>query len=172
MTTVGYGDKAPPSIGGRAIAMVWMFASVIITSSFTAAITTTLTVGELSDRIKGPKDLAHARVLTLADSTSEQYLTNHRQRHQTLADLGSALQQLAEGKADAVVYDAPILRYLVLKGFADRLKVLPGSFEKQDYGIAFPSGSRLREPVNRELLRRLHDPSWQDILYRYLGSHS
>ena len=172
MTTVGYGDKAPKSIGGRAIAMVWMFASVIITSSFTAAITTTLTVGELSDRIKGPKDLIHSRVLTLAGSTSEQYLTDRRQSHQNLPDLPSALQQLAEGKADAVVYDAPILRYLVLKGYADSLKVLPDSFEKQDYGIAFPSGSRLREAVNRELLKRLHDSSWQDILYRYLGSRS
>ena len=101
--------------------------SVIITCSFTAAITITLNVGELSDRIKGPKDLAHARVLTLEDSTSEQYLTNHRQRHQTLADLSSALQQLAEGKADAVVYDAPILRYMVLQGFGDRVRVLPGS---------------------------------------------
>jgi ABC-type amino acid transport substrate-binding protein len=47
--------------------------------------------------------------------------------------------------------------------------VLPGSFEPQDYGIAFPPGSDLREPVNRELLELLREPLWQDILYRYLG---
>jgi len=172
MTTVGYGDKAPQSFGGRAVAMVWMFASVIITSSFTAAITTTLTVGELGDKIQGPKDLAHARVLTLAGSTSELYLRAHRRDHESVPDLTSALERLATGQADAVVYDAPILRYMVLQGFADRVKVLSGSFERQDYGIAFPSGSRLREPVNPELLKRLHEPLWQDILYRYLGSQS
>lgn len=123
MTTVGYGDKAPQNVGGRTIAMVWMFPSVVITSSFTA----TITVGELGDKIKGTKDLAHARVLTLARSTSEQFLSLHRYNHQSLPDLTSALQQLADGKADAVVYDAPILRYMVLKGFADRVRVLPGS---------------------------------------------
>jgi ABC-type amino acid transport substrate-binding protein len=79
------------------------------------------------------------------------------------------LQRLDDGGADAVVYDAPILRYLVLQGQGDRLKVLPGSFEPQDYGIAFPPGSKLREPVNRELLDLLREPLWQDILYHYLG---
>jgi ABC-type amino acid transport substrate-binding protein len=45
MTTVGYGDKAPTTLFGRALAMVWMFAGLIIISGFTAAITTALTVG-------------------------------------------------------------------------------------------------------------------------------
>ena len=38
MTTVGYGDKAPVTILGRLLGLVWMFAAIIIISSFTAAI--------------------------------------------------------------------------------------------------------------------------------------
>ncbi|MCA8962136.1 MAG: transporter substrate-binding domain-containing protein, partial [Planctomycetes bacterium] len=44
MTTVGYGDKAPRSLGGRILTLFWMFAGLILASSFTAAITTALTV--------------------------------------------------------------------------------------------------------------------------------
>lgn len=38
MTTVGYGDKAPVTLIGRFMATIWMFASVITISGFTAAI--------------------------------------------------------------------------------------------------------------------------------------
>ena len=44
MTTVGYGDKAPLSFGGRVIALVWMFAAIIIISGFTASIASSLTL--------------------------------------------------------------------------------------------------------------------------------
>ena len=172
MTTVGYGDKAPQTMGGRALAVVWMFTSVILISSFTAGITATLTVGELSGKIQGPEDLAKARSLTLGGSTSEQFLREHRYEYQALPDLRQTLQQLTENGADAVVYDAPILRHLVLQSQGERLKVLPGSFEPQDYGIAFPPGSPLREPINRYLLELLREPLWQDILFRYLGNRS
>ncbi|MCA9773456.1 MAG: transporter substrate-binding domain-containing protein, partial [Myxococcales bacterium] len=64
MTTVGYGDKAPQTAAGRAVALVWMFASIILISGFTAGIATALTVGELRTSINGPEDLAGRRVAT------------------------------------------------------------------------------------------------------------
>jgi hypothetical protein len=44
MTTVGYGDKAPVTVGGRIVALVWMFVAIIIISGFTATITSSLRV--------------------------------------------------------------------------------------------------------------------------------
>jgi len=170
MTTVGYGDKAPQTLGGRAVAMVWMFASVIIISSFTAAIATALTVGELGGKVRGKEDLARAQLVTVDDSTSAQYLAAQRFSYQAFADLGVALQALADGKADATVYDAPILRYRVQQNFAGQLRVLPGSFERQTYGIALAAGSEYREPINQILLQLLREPAWEDALYRYLGN--
>jgi ABC-type amino acid transport substrate-binding protein len=170
MTTVGYGDKAPQTTGGRALALVWMFASVIVISSFTAAIASALTVGELDGKVKGKDDLGRVRVVTVEGSTSAAYLRDRGDDFVPVGDLRDALRELAEGKADAVVYDEPILRYFVKQEFAESLVVLPGTFQRQDYGIALPSGSPLRESLNRDLLRHLQGPAWRATLVRYIGS--
>jgi hypothetical protein len=61
MTTVGYGDKAPVTLGGRLIALVWMFAGLIMVSTFTAAVASALTVGNLQSFIH-----AYTRSMTVA----------------------------------------------------------------------------------------------------------
>ena len=169
MTTVGYGDKAPQTLGGRVVGMIWMFASVIIISSFTAAIATALTVGELGGKVQSKDDLARARILTVADSTSAQYLQRARLDFHAETSLQDALDRLTEGGFDAVVYDAAILRYQVRQNYEQRLSVLPGSFVRQDYGIALASNSRLREQINLALLQALQSPDWESLVYKYLG---
>ena len=47
MTTVGYGDKAPKTIGGRIVGLIWMVFSIVFIASFTANITTSMTINEL-----------------------------------------------------------------------------------------------------------------------------
>ena len=58
LTTVGYGDKVPRSLGGRLIALVWMFAGLFIIAGFTAAVTSALTLTELRSKVNGPADLS------------------------------------------------------------------------------------------------------------------
>jgi ABC-type amino acid transport substrate-binding protein len=169
MTTVGYGDKAPRTVGGRIVALVWMFTALIVISSFTAAITTTLTIGSLQGAIHGPDDLAHTRIGSVPGSTSAGYLDWRQLPFNSFDTPEAALTALAAGEVDAVVYDAPILRYEVRQQYGDRVTVLPGVFERQYYAIALPSGSRLREPINQVLLRRIERPEWQSLLQRYLG---
>lgn len=54
LTTVGYGDKVPRSTGGRVIGFLWMFVGLFIVASFTAAVTSALTVTRLRSQINGP----------------------------------------------------------------------------------------------------------------------
>jgi ABC-type amino acid transport substrate-binding protein len=169
MTTVGYGDKAPVTFGGRVIALIWMFAGIIMISGFTAAITTTLTISELGSAIGGPDDLPHVRVGTVRDTSSEDYLQHQRLVYQTYADPQAGIRALANNEIDALLYDAPLLRYLVLTAFKGTVTVLPNTFERQDYGIALQAGSALREPINQALLETIRSNEWQDVLYRYLG---
>ncbi len=169
MTTVGYGDKSPRSLGGRIVALVWMFASVIIISGFTAAIASSLTLGSMSAKVSGPEDLRRVRVTTLGGTTSADYLRDEQIRFQTVATVEEAVALLATDATDAVVYDAPILQYLCQTGKRSGLLVLSETFQRQDYGIALPPGSPLREPLNQAILEQLRSPWWQDVLYRYLG---
>lgn len=169
MTTVGYGDKAPRTIGGRVVALIWMFTALIVISSFTASITASLTVGALQGSIQGPSDLPRARIGSVPRSTSAAYLDARQLPFTSYSTPDEALQALARDDVDAVVYDAPILRYEVRQRFGSTLVVLPTVFDRQYYGIALPTGSALREPVNRALLRRIAMPEWETLLARYLG---
>lgn len=169
MTTVGYGDKAPVTLGGRIVALVWMFASIIIISGFTAAIASAITIGSLSQDIRGPNDLEGVTVATVPGSTAAEWLAGRGISYTENQDLAAALDALAQGEAGAVVYDAPILRWAVMRREGKALKVLENTFQRQDYAIALPEGSPLREDINRRLLAVIQSPEWEQIKQRYLG---
>ena len=84
-------------------------------------------------------------------------------------NIRAALSSLQKRECDAVVYDAPILRYMIFHDPSGDLFVLPGTFQQQDYAFALRSNSPLRESVNRSLLRQISSPQWDDVLATYLG---
>lgn len=172
MTTVGYGDKAPVTVLGRGLALIWMVVTLMLLASFIAAITSALTVTKLATRIDRPEDLIRRRIATVSGSTSEGYLRRQGITARAFATPQAALQAVANRKnrtIDAMVYDAPLLLYLARTQFQGAIAVLPITLERQDYGIALPPGSPLRESINRALIEIIHQPTWQGILDRYLG---
>ncbi|MDY7094334.1 MAG: transporter substrate-binding domain-containing protein [Acidobacteriota bacterium] len=170
MTTVGYGDKAPVTLGGRFVALIWMFASVILISSFTAGIASSLTAHEFKrNSVQGPRDLPKVQVATVAGTTSQNYLQAEAVTHQSRPSVEAALEDLVAGEVEAVVYDAPILLHLAQQQEDHDFIILPSTFTRQDYGIAFPSGSPLRERVNVALLHHIRSPAWQETVFEYLG---
>lgn len=173
MTSVGYGDATPKTFMGRALAMVWMFASVALLATFTAGITSSLTVDTLTGRVHGPDDLPKVRVGVVQDSAAEEELVAGHigvRRYQTV-DAG--LTALVDGDLDAFVHDQPILHYYQHRDFTGDVRILPGFFDPQLYGFAFPRGSLLRKSVNVALLRRLVDTEYRAQLYGpYLGKQA
>lgn len=169
MTTVGYGDRSPRTLGGRIVGLVWMFAAMIVASSLTAAIATSLTVGQLQTQIHGFADLSGARVATVADSAAADELAARGIGYTRYPDLDAALSALEKGSTDAVVYDAPLLKYTVLRGHADNITVLKHTFGRQDYAFAMPQGSALKETLDRAILRYLQSPEWTQLRTHYLG---
>ena len=89
--------------------------------------------------------------------------------YQSVANVEEALKTLAAGRVDAVVYDAPVLQYLIHQQYSDYLTLLPGTFERQDYAMAFSQGSKLRETINQALLAKQREPWWREMKRRYLG---
>ena len=115
------------------------------------------------------EELAESRVGTVPASTSEAYLRTHRLQYHAYDTVLDGLRALTTGKLDAMVYDAPLLRYLAAKELPGRITVLPNTLERQYYGIALPAGSPWREKINYVLLERIRQPAWRDLLYQYLG---
>ena len=168
-TGVGYGDKIPVTVAGRVVAVLWMFASIIMLIVLTAALTSVLTVHHLHTRIHGPQDLARVWVATVPGSTSEAYLRRNHIAYRDYSTLSAGLLAVVTGEVDALVYDVSLLRHFAHTQMKGEIEVLPTTFEFQAYAIALPAGSPLREPINRALLEIIEHPAWWDTLSRYLG---
>ncbi|MFK7799112.1 MAG: transporter substrate-binding domain-containing protein [Aureispira sp.] len=170
MTTVGYGDKAPVTFLGRIIGFIWMFSGLIIISGFTAAVTSALTIDQLTTVISGPEDLDNVKVATVTGSSSASYLQRREINYFGADSIEEAVQALEARKVDAVVYDAPILQYLMRQGAAEEVELLPDVFLPFHYGIALPESSPRKEEINVKLLEIISQPEWKSILFQYLGS--
>lgn len=168
MTTVGYGDKAPVTTGGRIVALIWMFVGLVAISSLTAAITSSLTVSQLGSDISGPADLEGVTVGTVESSTSIGYLERRGINYRAYPNARTALERLESEEVEAVVYDMPILVYMTRTDF-EGLTTTGAPFERQSYAIALPEGSEMREELNRRLLDLIRDDEWRAIRTRYLG---
>lgn len=173
MTTVGYGDVSPRSLKGRVIAVTWMFVSLVLVSLFTATIASILTAERLSEgaAIHGLEDLRGLRIGTFAKSSSAQYLEANHIDYQAF-DRQQLFEALKKRKIQAVLFDEPFLRYVSRVEYRGEFTVLPLNLDPQLYAFAVREGSALREPINRVLLRKIHEPAWRDLLYRYLGNAS
>ncbi len=167
MTTVGYGDIAPRTFAGRAVALVWMLAGVVIIALFTAFVASRLAAEQFSANVQNVNDLARWHVATIRATTSDECLRDNGISRRLYDDPKSALDALVSGDVDAFVYDRPTLRYLVLNHYAE-LMVLPVILEPESYAFAFPPQSALREPVNRKLLEYLDSPAWKILIQQYL----
>ena len=158
MATVGYGDKVPRTGAGRLLAMLWMLASLIILTTVTAAITSSLTVGRLEASVSGPEDLGKLRVGTVMNTTSEAYLREMNLNFRSFRTPEAGLAAIGAREVDALVYDQPTLKALVEDDDGAGIDILPHSFQRQDYAFGLPTGSSLREPINRILARRMPSP--------------
>ena len=168
MTTVGYGDKAPVTLIGRGLATIWMFASLIMISGLTASIAASLTVSQLNTLVRGVDDLHRVRSIAVSGSTGERFLRESGIRMQSVATAQDGLALLREDKADALVYDEALLRYL-LKDAGPGIEILRQSIEMQYYAFGMRSSFAHQEQLNQTLLADTSGSDWQQTLNRYLG---
>ena len=164
-------DEMPKSVIGRVVAVVWMFTSVVFVAYFTATVTTSLTVDQLQGNIKGPDDLVSKRVATVINSTSATYL--HEQNIQVLEfnKVAQAYDALLQEKADAVVFDAPVLLYYASGEGKGKVKVIGSVFRKENYGVVFGANSPYRKPVNKALLTLQENGTYQKLYQKWFTTN-
>ncbi len=169
MTTVGYGDKAPVSPLGRVVALVWMFASIIIISTFTGAIASALTADRLTGDVAGPADLPGARVGAVEGAASVGRLRDRGVRPRLFDSVDDGLRAVADGTIEAFVHDRPIMAWAIDQRHAGQARLLDVSFEPQPYALALPPGAERREAINRAVLEYTATPEWRAVVVEMLG---
>src|SRR5262245_58261106 len=169
MSTVGYGDRTPVTFWGRAVGMVWMFASIVLVSAFIAGSTSALTVWRLRTQIHSLQDLAHVRTGVVAASGAAEYLNEIGIGAVGFPTIQAAVDAVTRGDVDAVVGEWPVLEYLAHHGYAGRLAVVPQPLARGFVAFALPRDSPQLRLLNVTLLEVLADPDWDEITRKYLG---
>jgi ABC-type amino acid transport substrate-binding protein len=154
----------------RLLAMFWMILSIILIAQFTASVTSLLTIQQLTGSINGVADLPGKSVATVENTTASRYLVDAGIFYTGVETIEEAYKLLETGKVEAIVYDAPVLLYHALTTGKGRTQVVGRIFQQEQYGIALPTGSPLREPINEVLLAIQKDGTYDALYTKWFGS--
>ena len=150
--------ETPPSKGlARVIDLMWHIVGILAVSILTAIVTSALTAQAIGGSIRSEKDLAGKYVAAVATDAPRRYVEKIGANVIPVKSIAEGIDLVRKGKAEALVHDGPRLVYLANKiNKKEKKKVLlvaPFTFNPQNYGIVFPTGSPLKEQVDRVLLR-------------------
>jgi polar amino acid transport system substrate-binding protein len=173
MTTVGYGDRAPVTTGGRIFTGIWMLVTTVTLSSFTAWLATTYTVSKLENTtLNDASQLVDRPVAVVAGTTSEVFARHFGSRLVMANDYLDAIERLQSDSVDAVVYDYPVLRYYLDKHPELPVYLAESTFALQDYGFAVDREDDRLHRLNVGLLRLAESGVLREIRQHWFRSRS
>ncbi|KAK7320835.1 hypothetical protein VNO77_30680 [Canavalia gladiata] len=158
---------------GRIVLIIWLFVVLIITSSYTASLTSILTVQQLSSPITGINSLISSRepIGFQVGSFAENYLTEELNipKHR-LVPLGSPEEYaiaLERGTVAAVVDERPYVE-LFLSNHC-KFSIRGQEFTKGGWGFAFPRDSPLAIDLSTAILTLSENGELQRIHEKWLS---
>ncbi|WP_375473981.1 transporter substrate-binding domain-containing protein [uncultured Nostoc sp.] len=163
-------DEMPKGVLGRLIAIVWMFIGVLFVAYFTASATTSLTVQQLQGDIRSIDDLPGKVVTTTAGSTAATYLREHKISVLEVTKIEEAYNALQTKKADAVVFDAPVLLFYAANEGKGKVEIVGSILREESYGIILPNNSPYRKPINQALLSLKENGTYQSLYDKWFDA--
>jgi ABC-type amino acid transport substrate-binding protein len=166
LTTIGYGDKAPTTLGGRIVAMLWMLTALAITASLTAAVVSALNQG---NAISFPEDLQDHVIGTTAETSAARYLEREELDVHSFPDASAGLRALQKGDIDYFVDNETAIRYALRQNNSLAASVQPTEERPQAYAIAVERGSPLRDSLSAATISVVLSQSWLRTLDEFGG---
>ncbi len=153
----------------KGLAILWGFAAIVFVSFYSANLSATLTVAKLDAKITGPADLYEKSVATVADTTAALFLRDLGIAATETPTIEDSYHLLREEGYDAVVFDAPVLRYYVAHR-GEGVAVTAGPiFQEESQGFVVHFDSPLRKPINQTLFRMREDGTYNLIKEKWFG---
>ncbi|XP_021717753.1 glutamate receptor 3.3 [Chenopodium quinoa] len=161
---------------GRMVVIIWLFVVLILTSSYTASLTSILTVQQLSSAIKGIDSLVagNERIGYQAGSFAQMYLTEElnisKSRLVELTSPEEYAEALRVGRIDALVDELPYVE-LFLSSQCD-YRIVGPEFTRSGWGFAFPRDSPLAPDMSTAILKLSENGDLQRIHDKWLTTSS
>lgn len=170
MTTVGYGDKSPRTVGGRIVALVWMFTAIIIISGFTASIASSLTVNQIGSSKGDIQDFKESRLGTVGKSGTDKWLKdNFFSNKITYQNMDQLLAALENNEIDAIAYDRPLLQDVLRNDSLSQYRLLNINYNPQFYGLGLNRElpEELKQNISITILKNTEGMDWKVLLSEY-----
>ncbi|KAD6795655.1 hypothetical protein E3N88_06551 [Mikania micrantha] len=157
---------------GRLVLFIWLFVVLIITSSYTASLTSILTVQQLSSTIRGIESLVstNERIGFQVGSFAENYMIEELNIPKSrLLPLGSPqeyAEKLGAGIVAAIVDERPYIDLFLSNNC--RFQIVGQEFTKSGWGFAFPRDSPLAVDMSTAILTLSDTGELQKITDRWL----
>lgn len=165
----GFEERMPQSRMGRFFAVILVVSSLFVVSIFVATITSATTVAALQDNIDSINDLEGHAVATVSGSTSADFLDSRDIRYLGFYSPAEMFEAFEKGQVEAVVFDAPILAYFSATTIKMNTHLLTRIYQRENYGIALPTDSDLKEDIDRALLGLRESGTYDALVQRWFG---
>ncbi|GFZ09469.1 glutamate receptor 3.6 [Actinidia rufa] len=161
---------------GRIVLVIWLFVVLIINSSYTASLTSILTVQQLSSHVKGIETLRTTNdpIGYQWGSFTGDYLTNEFGIHESRLiplnspeDYAEALRKGPKNGGVAAVVDQRAYIELFLSTRCE-FSIVGHEFTKNGWGFAFPRDSPLAVDMSTAILKLSEDGELQRIHDKWL----
>lgn len=166
----GFEERMPQSRPGRLLGVLMVIGSLFIVSIFVAQITAALTINAIQENIDNLSDLEGRPIGTIEGSTTASFLNDRGLVHSAYPGLDPLLAAFEAREIDAVVFDGPILAYYALNDGAGKTRLLDRIYRPEKYGMAFPTGSPFREPIDQAFLTLRENDTYRDLLVKWFGA--
>ncbi len=169
VTIGGFENERPENTMGRILAIFWIVASLFFVSTFTAQITTTLTVAQLESNIETVDDLRGRRVGSVPGTAFADYLETNRINYIPYDDFSKVLADLSAGNLEAAIGDAPVVQFYVAQDQTGSVLLTGDVFEADRFAFAISDKHPHYEEINLALINLQKDGTMEQIRSLYFG---
>ncbi|XP_070033885.1 glutamate receptor 2.8-like [Nicotiana tomentosiformis] len=164
----------------RFVMIVWVFVVLVLTSSYTANLTSMLTVQQLQPTITNLNDLitngeyvGYQEGSFVKDVLKRMNFDSSKFRsYSTLEEYNDALSSGSKnGGVGAIVDELPYLR-LFLNKYCKKYIMVGPTYKAAGFGFAFPKGSPLVPDVSRAVLKVMEGEFMNNIIQKWFGNET